>query len=108
MTAKTMAEVLRQVQKDHGHVHTYRGGAQGCMCGQRDPSMRGSNSWIWGHVAQVSSDALTAAGFGLVADAWDEGQKSGMRHADRVIAAHKIGRPDLPGPPSVNPYRRPE
>jgi hypothetical protein len=49
---------------------------------------------------------LAAAGFGLVADAWDEGQKSGMRHADRVIAAHKIGRPELPGPPSPNPYRK--
>jgi hypothetical protein len=80
--------------------------------------------------AKVAIDALTAAGFGLVADAtnrvgkryshlhqllrdelqadaWDEGQKSGMRHADRVIAAHKIGRPELPGQPSPNPYRRP-
>lgn len=53
------------------------------------------------HVAEV----LAANGYGKLEDAWDEGQKSGMRHADRVIAAHKIGRPELPGPPSPNPYR---
>jgi len=41
----------------------------------------------------------------LMAEAWDEGQKSGMRHADRQIAAAEIGRPDLPGPSSTNPYR---
>jgi hypothetical protein len=40
------------------------------------------------------------------ADGWDEGQKSGMRHADRLVAAAKIGRPDLTGPPSPNPYRK--
>ena len=40
-----------------------------------------------------------------VADAWDEGQKSGMRHADRMRAAYEMGRPELPGPPSPNPYR---
>ncbi|MCW2132913.1 hypothetical protein B0G38_002080 [Arthrobacter sp. VKM Ac-2550] len=39
------------------------------------------------------------------AQAWDEGQKSGMRYASRAIAAHKIGRPAFPGPPSPNPYR---
>ena len=39
------------------------------------------------------------------ADAWDEGQKSGLRYADRAIKAHGIGRPDLPGPPTHNPYR---
>ena len=40
-----------------------------------------------------------------VADAWDEGQKSGMRHAARMRAAYEMGRPELPGPPSPNPYR---
>ena len=65
-------------------------------------AQRGLNLQACEHVATQ----LTAAGFGLVADAWDEGQKSGMRHADRVIAAHKIGRPELPGPPSPNPYRK--
>jgi hypothetical protein len=62
---KTMAEVLRQVNKDHRHVHTYRGGAQGCSCGQRDPSTIGSNAWHWGHVAAVGAHALTVAGFGI-------------------------------------------
>jgi hypothetical protein len=61
-----MAEVLRRVNKDHGHVHTYRGGAQGCRCGQRDPNMIGSNAWIWGHVASEGEAALIAAGFGKV------------------------------------------
>lgn len=37
--------------------------------------------------------------------AWDEGQKSGMRYTDRMRAAYEIGRPELPGPPSINPYR---
>lgn len=36
---------------------------------------------------------------------WDEGQKSGLRYAERALAAQKIGRPDLPGPPTTNPYR---
>lgn len=39
------------------------------------------------------------------AEAWEQGQKSGARHADRMIAAHSIGRLDLPGPISPNPYR---
>lgn len=39
------------------------------------------------------------------AEAFDQGQKSGMRHADRLVAAAKIGRPELPGPISPNPYR---
>jgi len=42
------------------------------------------------------------------AEGWDEGQKSGMRHADRLVAAAKIGRPDLPGPISPNPYQKAE
>jgi hypothetical protein len=36
--------------------------------------------------------------------AFDEGQKSGMRHTDRLVSAAKIGRPELPGPISPNPY----
>ncbi|XKH58570.1 hypothetical protein LG293_16075 (plasmid) [Citricoccus nitrophenolicus] len=38
--------------------------------------------------------------------AFGRGQKSGLRHADRLHAAEKIGRPDLPGPMSPNPYRK--
>lgn len=37
--------------------------------------------------------------------AWDEGQKSGLRYTDRMRAAYEAGRPELPGPPSKNPYR---
>jgi hypothetical protein len=50
--------------------------------------------------------AVEAAAPHLMAQAFDEGQKSGMRHADRLVAAEKIGRPDLPGPLSPNPYRK--
>lgn len=39
------------------------------------------------------------------AEAFDQGQKSGVRHADRVRAAGEIGRTDLPGTISPNPYR---
>ena len=40
-----------------------------------------------------------------LSEAWDEGQKSGMRYTDRMRAAYEIGRPELPGPPSTNPYK---
>jgi hypothetical protein len=40
------------------------------------------------------------------AEGWDEGQKSGMRHADRLRAAAILERPELPGPLSPNPYRK--
>jgi len=86
MTAKTMAEVLREELRKGTYQMPH-------------------DSLPYETKAADIAAALTAAGFGLVADAWDEGQKSGMRHADRVIAAHKIGRPELPGPPSPNPYR---
>lgn len=49
--------------------------------------------------------ALKAAAPHMLARAFDEGQKSGARHADRLVAAAKIGRPELPGPISPNPYR---
>ena len=91
---KTMAEVLAEHRLDTV-LYLIGGYEYRCMCGKRCASH-----------AEHQSAALAAAGFGLVADAWDEGQKSGMRHADRVIAAHKIGRPELPGPPSPNPYRK--
>jgi hypothetical protein len=65
-----------------------------CICGNRADSQDAHQE-----------EMLAGAGFGKLEDAWDEGQKSGMRHADRVIAAYKIGRPELPGPPSPNPYR---
>ena len=41
----------------------------------------------------------------MLADAFEQGQTSGMRYASRVIAANKIGHPELPGPISGNPYR---
>jgi hypothetical protein len=53
----------------------------------------------------AARQALNAAAPQLMAQAFDEGQKSGMRHADRLIAAAKIGKPELPGPISPNPYR---
>ena len=49
--------------------------------------------------------AVEAAAPHMMAQAFEEGQKSGMRHADRLVAAAKIGRPELPGPISPNPYR---
>lgn len=49
--------------------------------------------------------ALEAAAPHLMAEAFEQGQKSGLRHADRLVAAAKIGRPELPGPLSPNPYR---
>ena len=48
----------------------------------------------------------------VAARAWGEGQKSGMRYTDRMRAAYdrmraayELGRPELPGLPSSNPYR---
>lgn len=52
--------------------------------------------------------ALEAAAPHLMAEAFEQGQKSGMRHADRLVAAAKIGKPELPGPISLNPYRTPD
>jgi hypothetical protein len=51
--------------------------------------------------------ALEAAAPHLMAAAFEQGQKSGMRHRARILAAEEIGRPDLPGPLSPNPYRKP-
>lgn len=48
---------------------------------------------------------LEAAAPHMLAEAFEQGQTSGMRYASRVIAANKIGRPELPGPISPNPYR---
>ena len=50
------------------------------------------NRWLAEHDRQVAERA------------WGEGQKSGMRYADRMRAAYELGRPELPGPPSPNPY----
>lgn len=55
------------------------------------------------------ADAVLAAGFGLVADAkaeaFEQGQKSGLRYATRAAAATRMGKPELAGPMSPNPYR---
>lgn len=59
----------------------------------------------WDEFFEAASLALNAAAPYLMAHAFDEGQKSGMRHADRLVAAARIGRPELPGPPSPNPYK---
>lgn len=40
-----------------------------------------------------------------LADAFDAGRLSARRHAERVIAAANMGRPELAGSPSPNPYR---
>lgn len=65
-----------------------------------------------GHIGPACYDykneartALEAAAPHMLAEAFEQGQKSGMRHADRLVAAAKIGRPELPGPISPNPYR---
>lgn len=60
----------------------------------------------WEEFFEAARQALKAAAPRLMAQAFDEGQKSGMRHADRLVAAAKIGRPDLPGPIRPNPYRK--
>lgn len=61
------------------------------------------------NAAQSILELLTAAGFGPVKAAqeaaFDQGQKSGIRHAARLAATARMGRPDLPGPMSPNPYR---
>lgn len=59
----------------------------------------------WEEFFEAARLALNAAAPRLMAQAFDEGQKSGMRHADRLVEAAKIGRPELPGPMSPNPYR---
>jgi hypothetical protein len=88
---KTMADVL---------VAHQRHNSMSCLCG-----------WAkLGHSHPEHQEAmLSTAGFGPVkaaqAEAFDQGQKSGMRHATRIAAAMRLGRPDLPGPMSPNPYR---
>lgn len=52
--------------------------------------------------------ALEAAAPHMLAEAFEQGQKSGLRHTDRLVAAAKIGKPELPGPISLNPYRTPD
>jgi len=70
-------------------------------------STLGDRSGInWEEFFEAARGALKAAAPYLMAQAFDEGQKSGMRHADRLIAAAKIGKPELPGPISPNPYAR--
>ena len=69
-------------------------------------STLGDRSGInWEEFFEAARSALEAAAPQLMAQAFDEGQKSGMRHADRLIAAAKIGKPELPGPIGPNPYR---
>jgi len=69
-------------------------------------STLGDRSGInWEEFFEAARLALNAAAPGLMAQAFDEGQKSGMRHADRLRAAQEIGKPELPGPISPNPYR---
>lgn len=69
-------------------------------------STLGDRSGInWEEFFEAARLALNAASPYLMAQAFNEGQKSGMRHADRLVAAAKIGRPELPGPLSPNPYR---
>jgi hypothetical protein len=64
-----------------------------------------ANPRVQGDFRNELRAALEAAAAGLLAEAFDQGQKSGTRHADRLVAAAKIGRPELPGPISPNPYR---
>lgn len=56
--------------------------------------------------ANYARAALSAAAPTLMAMAFEQGQKSGLRYADRIRAAMEINRPELPGPPSSNPYRK--
>lgn len=48
---------------------------------------------------------LESAAPRMLEEAFEQGQKSGIRHATRLAAAVRMGRPDLPGPMSPNPYR---
>ena len=67
-----------------------------------------ATSETFGGIIAHQAAALSAAGFGPVREAkreaFEQGQKSGKRYAARRIAAARIGRPDLPGPISPNPY----
>lgn len=69
-------------------------------------STLGDRSGIkWEEFFEAARLTLIAAAPALMAQAFDEGRKSGMRHRSRVLAAAKIGKPELPGPISPNPYR---
>jgi hypothetical protein len=59
----------------------------------------------WEEFFEAARLALNAAAPQLMAQAFHEGQKSGMRHADRLVAAAILERPELPGPLSPHPYR---
>ena len=64
-----------------------------------------ANPRVQGDFRNELRAALEAAAPYMLAEAFDQGQKSGTRHAVRLVAAAKIGRPELPGPISPNPYR---
>jgi hypothetical protein len=89
MTAKTMAEVLAE--------HRYRGGSEprACRCGHELPL--GLEGNLSDAIAAHQAAALSAAGFGLVADAkaeaWDEGW------------AARAWRDPVYRVPDTNPYR---
>jgi len=93
-----MADVLA------AHMHMNASKERYCQCGAYIGDWATEEDFA-AHQAAM----LAAAGFGLMreaqAAAFDQGQKSGIRHATRLAAAVRLGRPELPGPISPNPYR---
>lgn len=109
MTAKTMAEVLAELDA-HKPTHAeYAGGWWELACTGCDfANGRRLSHLDWtphhAHRAEIFAAALSAAGFGLVADAkaeaWGQGFASGKSRAMRAMS-------DEPGLPLTmpNPYR---
>ena len=95
-------EQIAKVLAEHGQFgFDLAQGVWECLC-DHPLSIDGDlNEKHIAHQAAMLAPLFTAA----QAEAFEQGQKSGMRHTDRLIAAHSIGRPDLPGPISPNPYR---
>ena len=97
MTAKTMAAVLSEHLYDRGN--DVRAWPDDEAAAYRDNGgFQEGRDAMRAIMFQKTADALTAAGFGLVADAkadaWDEGVQAG--HDGMIGKFHK------------NPYRRPE
>lgn len=100
-----MAEVLAEHGDFDFDPDTYPGMV--CECGTKFPWLDGANDGLPAFAAH-QAEVLAANGYGKLEDAFEQGRKSGMRHADRVTAALKIGRPELAGSPSPNPYQTKE
>jgi hypothetical protein len=76
--------------------------AEKTYLGYLEEAVDDEHDLVWDDAWQ---NAIAAAAPYLMAQAWDEGHKSGFRYANRISAAKDIDHPELPGLPPANPYK---